>query len=618
MSLNISEGQFVIPQSNVGHELMALSQTMYQRNMANQRLDLAREQKRQEAGNFIEKATDPEHFGTGTVYDPVINQTLNGIRQQAVDLAQKGADIPTIMQQIGPGMNKVNQYYTAAKTVNKQIDDQVKAMHENKMDLGYKLADAKAGALKSALMQQDKDGNWVLQDPANINLSKNYLSQEITDHPELYTTNEALEDYAKNSPKSTRMDAVTNVDKNLRTNKTSVKVTGANWETPEQDADGKIQMVPKYDHATDGGQVLTHTVDGKEEPIRLMDEGAFDQMMANKPGAADFIKGQVRIHAGEYKDANGKPLDMSSPQAKLIARGIAYKELANAGNSTVSTIEQAGKPTGAEINLHYYGNDEDRSYNREIGKGYADWQLQQEGKKVPKGAEKENTIQSLIKVYNNDPSYMDGPTAKVDGVPVVDITGKLPKAEIRWGHGEKDAYSHAYWDPAGRQLIMQKKDNVTYEKIPEGQAGQFFGRIAEANGVPIAAIKPALQSGGWTGGRFTSAGAAPDVAGRANSEASAARSAKVSKGLEKLDTDETNGPTELKGVDVPGGKIDKIDIRGNFRTTFGADKYSMDIKGADGKITTQTFKDKSALHQFLSSKAEAPAANGGASGVHWQ
>jgi hypothetical protein len=599
MALNISAGEFVLPQSTAPDALAHLSQTMWQHNIQNQRLDLAKEQKREQAGNFIERNLDPAHFGTGTVYDPVITQNLNAVRQQAVTLAQQGADIPTIMQAIGPGMNKINSYYSAAKTVSKQVDDTIKGMRDNKMDEGYKMDDVKLGALKSALMTKDKDGNDVLADPDNINLSKNYVQEAIKANPGQYTTDEALTNYAKLSPKSTRENTVSTVNGQGHAVKKSLDVTAANWEVPEADAKGNVNMVPAYDHAVDGDKVLTHTgPDGQEQPIRLFDEGYFDKMMASKPGVADYIKGQVQLHLKDYKDANGKAIDMSSPQAKLVARAIAYQELSGAGNSTVKQNSE-NKVSPQQISINLNGNQQTQAYNKETGTLDAKYDAGQAGK-TP--AAKDNTIQALSKVFNNDPAYMDGPATTKSGVPVVDITNKLPKAELRFGHGEKEAYKGAYYDPAGRQLILEKKDGTT-EKVPEAQAGQFFGRVAEANGVPLGAVKNTLRAAGFNNGAFGGAGAAPDVAGRAAASFQAAHQAQAQKGTALLDTDEAAGSKHLKGLTVPGGKVESVSVRGGFKTTFGADKYSVDVKGADGKITPMTFKDKAALNTFLNTNS---------------
>jgi hypothetical protein len=597
MALNVSAGQFVLPGSTAPDALMHLQQTMYQRNLANQRLELAKEAKREQAGTFIQNQLNPEHFGTGTVYDPVINQNLNAIRQQAFELAQKGADIPTIMQTIGPAMNKVNQYYSAAKTITKNVDDYLKAMHENKMDVGYKMGDLRQAALRSAFLGKDDNGNDKLNDPASINLSTNYVHKAIQDNPSAYTTDEALLDYAKNSAKSTRLNNITTHDQLGNTTKKSIEATGANWEIPEADAKGNIVMVPDYDHATDNGQVLSHSgPDGQQQPIRLFNEQRFDQMMQSRPAIADYIRGQVQQHLSEYKGPDGKPIDIGSPTAKLLARALAYQYLAANGTSTVKSVQDLNKPSSAEVQIHVFGNKEQQSYDRTMGS----LEAKQDAGALGIGPQKTNPVQALIKVFNNDPSYLDGPATVIGGKSVVDITNRLPKAELRWGHGEKDAYAGAYYDPSGRTLMLKKKDG-TIESIPEKQAGQFLARIAEANGVPLSAVKPALTAGGFSLGSFKNAAAAPDISGKVAEAARQARQQKTQKGLDLLDTDEDAGSKKLSGLEVPGGTIDKISVRGGFRTTFGASKYAVDVKGTDGQMDTKYFKDKDALKQFLNS-----------------
>jgi hypothetical protein len=607
MALNISEGQFVLPQSTVPDALAHLSQTLWQHNITQQRLDLAKEQKREQAGNFIEKSMDPAHFGTGTVYDPVITSSLNAARQQAVTLAQQGADIPTIMQAIGPSMNKINSYYNAAKTVSGQVDKTIKDMHDNKLDEGYNMADVRTGALKSAFITKDKDGNDTLVDPDNINLSKNYVQEAIKNDPGSYTNNEALLNYAKQSAKSTRETELTTHDqKTGNTTKKALTVTAANWEVPESDGKGGVGLVPKYDLATDNGEPINHTAsDGTEQPARLFNEQAFDQMMAAKPGIADYVKGETMkyIKASGAKDSSGNPIDINSPQAKLIARGIAYKDLEANGNSVVKSIQDVQKPSPQQITLNLNGNQQTQAYNKETGTLMA---KNDAGVAGIGPLPKENTVQAITKVFNNDPNYMDGPTKTIGGIPAVDITSKLPKAELKFGHGAKDTYKSVNYDPAGRQLLLEKPDG-TIQKVPEGQAMQFAGGIAEANGVPLGAVKGAFKTAGYNNGTFGSAGTAPDIAGRATATAQAAHQLAVTKGTALLDQGDTGEAAAnksiahggLKGLTVPGGTVEAVNVRGGFRTIFGADKYSIDVKGSDGKVNTLTFKDKAGLNTFL-------------------
>lgn len=505
MALNISEGQFVLPGSSAPDALSHLSQTLFMRNIQNQRLELAREQKRDEAAGFIQQELNPEHFGTGTIYDPVINQNLSAIRQRAFAMATNGADKAAIQMAIGPAMDKLNQYQMTAKTVAKNVDDYLKVMHENKMDEGYKMGDLRQAALQSAFTTKDKDGNIALVDPSNVNPSVNYIQKAINDNPGAYTTDEALINYAKNSPKSTRQSTITTHDQLGNTSKRMVDITGANWEIPEADAKGNITMVPNYDYATDNGQVIMHTgPDGRQQPVRLFNEQHFNQMMASKPAIADYIKGEVQQHLNDYRDANGKPIDLSSPSAKLLGRAIAYQILAANNNSSVKSVQDLNKPSGAEVAIHVYGNKEQQSYDRTMGNLEAKSDAGAAG--LTRG--KENTIQSLVRVFNNDPNYLDGAPTKVNGTAVIDITNKLPKGQLKYvvdeqdqKAGKKTNYQGVYYDPAGRQLIL-KNMHGGIETISESHAGQFFARIAEANGVPLSAVKPAMAAGGWSGGEI--------------------------------------------------------------------------------------------------------------------
>src|ERR1700743_1965874 len=97
MALNASE--FVVPGfgGNPGDALTALSNRLWMRNMQTERLALAQEQKREQAGNFLREYLNPKQYLTGSLYDPVVNAQLQRTMQHGAELAAQGADIPTIL-----------------------------------------------------------------------------------------------------------------------------------------------------------------------------------------------------------------------------------------------------------------------------------------------------------------------------------------------------------------------------------------------------------------------------------------------------------------------------------------------------------------------------------------
>jgi len=612
MALNISEGQFVTNPVDPSQAIQHVQQTLWQRNMQNQRLELMKEMRRNQVTNELDSETDPTHYYTGSVYDPVITKNLQQAKQIGIDVAMKGGDVATVQQAIGPLMDRIKNYSLTAKAVNAQIDKQVQLMRDNKLDVGYRLGDAVMGARQSALMKQDQDGNWVPKDPSEVNLSQNFLASEISAHPDQYTTNEALQNYAQHSGKSTRQNEVLVTHPNGNSVKKSVEVIGANWEQPEADANGNIQMVPMYDHATNNGEVLHHTVtgpDGKqtEEPIRLFDETNFDRMMQN-PGIADYIKGQTMQHIGEYKDANGKPVTLGSPVAKLIARGIAYKELASAGNSTVKSIQE-NKVSPAQVSVNLYGNKGQQAYDSAMGRYEAKSDAGDQGL-TP---EKTNAIQALSRVWNNDPNYMDGPLTKVGEQNVIDITSRMPKGGLQYTNqfGKKEPYQGVYYDPAKREVIVKKAGG--YEHYTEAQAGQLAASIAGPNGVPLNSVKGTLSNAGWSGGKFSNPVEAPDIEGKAKEAQKTIIQAGIDRTIKSI-TENGGSSSGLKDASVADGKVVKVSKNTGW---FNNTKYDVTVQVPDGTIKTIPIKNDDDLKQYILGGQDIQSKSN-ASGVIWK
>jgi hypothetical protein len=155
--------------------------------------------------------------------------------------------------------------------------------------------------------------------------------------------------------------------------KNKVHLVGQDFLVPDVDAKGVTTgLVPKYETAHDGGKPLMHTfTDAKgvktEAPVRVLDEGTFDNMLQRDPSIADHIKGVVKAHIGEYKDENGQPLDIGSPKAKLVARAIAYDELNRRKKASIEQAQIDNKPSAAQVHVNLYGDKENEYRDRERG-----------------------------------------------------------------------------------------------------------------------------------------------------------------------------------------------------------------------------------------------------------
>lgn len=607
MALDISAGQFVLPRGPDASEnsvrvAQALSQQKMLREHRDQMLQQQKEQKRNAAGTFLGSYLDPKHYLTGTQYDPVINQKLQAIMQKGSSLAADGADIPSLLQALGPDLQEVNQYSSKAQQVNKQADDMIAKMKENGYK-GYDYATLKDEALKAAFHDKDpKTGADIgLKDAHKVDTDTNWIMKTIQDNPGAVTNAGDFDAFAKESPMQKTLTDQSFYDKRGGMTKQKVHLIGQNYLVPELDKNGAItDLVPQYDHANDGGEELQHTftdVNGKQTkaPIRLLDESRFDSMMSQRKGAADYIRGQVMQHIKEYNDSSGESIDLNSPKAKLVARAIAYDEL---NKRKAASIENAGiydKPSAADVNLNVYGSKQEQARERAFGSAQGKAEAGDAGY-LPAG--KTNTVDALHHIAMNDPDYLHGEVSEQNGRSVMDVSNMLPKAKLKYGPATSDAYKSVFYDPKDHTFLLEKKDGKFEPEVGLKELPDLLYKVAQPNGVPGGSTyaKKSLQKFGLANGGYKSAGEAPDLT-RSLLEQKAAN---AKQGLDDFEAAGEKGlPKTLKGLHTPDGQIVGIDTRGSVRQFGGASKYVLTLKGKDGKTVDKYFKDRASLEDYM-------------------
>lgn len=605
MALDVSAGQFILPRgTDAAENTVRVGQTLIQQKMLKDRRDqmLAQQQeaKRNTAGKFLESYLDPKQYLTGTQYDPAIAQKLQAAKMTGAQLASQGADIPSIMQALGPALQETSDYSSKAQLINKQADDMIKKMKENGYK-GYDYATLKDQALTSAFHQTDPatGKDMGLKHASDIDTDTNWVMKTIQDNPGAVTNAGDFDAFAKESPMQKTLTDQTFYDKRGGMTKGKVHLIGQNWLTPEIDKNGAItDLVPKYDHANDGGEELQHTFtdgSGKETkaPIRLLDEGTFDSMMSQKKGAADYIRGQVMQHLKEYNDNSGQNIDLNSPKAKLVARAIAYDELNRRKSPSIENAAIYDKPSAAQVQLTLNGSKYDQAYD----KTQARLDAESDAGVGPGSKVKPlNVAQTTNEIFNNNPDYIKGKPTNIDGHQAIDVTGSYQGAEFRFGHGEQEAYDKVYYDPQRRVLITQDKMG-NKEEHKESDMPDFLQKVAGANKLNPSAIPKYLSAGGYSKGKYGKPG---DASG-AIQDLNKADEQEKTKALDELFT---NGKgTALKGMKTPAGKIEEAGERGWYQSG----KYYIKVKGADGQLNTKTFNSKTEMQQYLNS-APAPAA----------
>lgn len=464
------------------------------RKLRADQLSAQRDARRNAAGTFLQNYLDPKDYLSGTQYDPMILKSLQGAMQEGAKLAAAGADSPTLMMALGPMVNKISSYSTNAKTINKQVDDQIKLMRESGLT-GYDY-----GALKDAAMNKAFFNEKGMIDPNEIDPTANYIQKAIEESPEKLTTAAGLDLFAKNSPMSKTLfdrQQWTGLGKEDRT---KVHTIGQTWLTPDRDATGSItDLVPKHDIATEKGNPLIHQfVDESgnvtKAPVRLLNEDVFDDMMQRRPDIADYLRGVVKQHLKEYTDQGGKPISENDPKAKLIARAIAYDELNRRKAATIERADINDKPSQALV-----------SYNIKNLPGYADMLEKNSaaitrGRKSITGKGTANAVEILARASKGDESVLIGEPEDKNGSLMYNITPMFKGGGLSSGRGADFKYKGIYFDPGSKDLLIEKETtdklgmkHKTTETIPRKDLKTFMYKIAQANGVGIDEIKGILD-----------------------------------------------------------------------------------------------------------------------------
>lgn len=584
-----------------------LANTLYIRNMQRQRIELAKEGRRQQSGNFLKDYLNPKDYLTGSAYDPVIVSKLNAALQQGSQLAEQGADIPTMIMHMAPLTAEINQYSSKAKAIDKQIEDGVKGLR----DSGYKGYDyqkiVSLAKLKAFHGIDPKTGayNTDLANINNVDPSTDYVSQVLKEHPDIVTNASDFDEYAKNAALVNHDIDKTNYTPQGQMSRQKVNMKSQAYMVPEYDEKGMAkEVVPRYETATEGGEPLTHTFkDGNgndvEAPVRLLDRQVFNDLVERK-GVGDFLRGQVMKHLRDYHDAGGKPIDMDSPQAENVARAIAYDELKARKAGGITELEINKKPSAAQVNLNVLGTTEQRAYDRGFGGQAGRADAMDAGYVTTKrGDPKSNTVDALHEVATNNPEYLQGEPTEKEGRAVVEVSTMLPKAQLKFGPGKRDVYKGVFYDPKDHVFLLQKppdknnKEGAFEPPIAQKDIEPFLHRVAQANGVQNDYVGKSLQKYGYAKGAYSSVGDAPDLAKGIADD----RSKEID---EKLGAPtETARKSALRNIRVKDGTVVDYGERGSVRQWGGASPYYLTIRNKAGKEEDKNFKSKGELEDYL-------------------
>lgn len=592
----LSAGEFVLPGfgGDPGQALGNVANKLYMRNYQQQRLSLQAEGKRQQSGQFLERFLDPKQYLSGTAYDPMIVSSINEALQKGAEMAEQGADIPTMLMGLGSYTSKINDYSNKAKLISKQIDNSIEELRKTGVK-GFDYRGIKTGAQRLAFHNIDeKTGNdlGLQQDISAVDPNRDYVSEMIDKHPDKITNPTDLDAFAKEAPQvDTSIDKYTANSKNFRREHSKIGFKGQNYLVPEYNDKGEYtESVPKYEHATDGGAPIEHTftdANGKETnaPVRLLDNQVFNDMVKRK-GVGDYIRGQVMKHLREYQSPDGKPIGLDSPQANLVARAIAYDELKSRVSGGVKQVEDQGRPTIFEM----FGGKEQQAYDSRMGKGNAEYDLGVEGKLPKKGKDpKISTVDALHEVGNNNPDYLDENPEEHNGKAVIDVLSQLPKGQLKYGPAKFQAYKHAYYNPEDHSFTLVKNDKKTPEEtIEEKDFPRFLHSVAALNGGATADVTKSLNKYGYSNGKFSKSGDAPDLAPALQEH----RETLVNNAM-SADTEEKKSQA-LKDANL---KIPDGTVTGMYKGFWGS--YWLKYIKPNGKPDEKSFPSTEAMEHYL-------------------
>lgn len=313
------------------------------------RADQQEQTRRAQSARYISEIPDSKDFLSGTNYDPEIVRQLGNAIQEGTAMAAQGADMPSIMMQIGPKINRLHEYSTKAKLINDRITKQMSLIPANS---GYDKSKLENEAKRLAFYGSGTD----LKDISTIDPDTDWLMETIKQFPEKVTNDSAIDEFVKNSPKFADTKDITAYEPGGGMSRKKVKITSPDWLIPDVDKNGAVTgLVPRYQTAIENGSPLMHDfVDEKSgkvvsEPVRLLEDSQFNSMMHQNPGIADWVRGQVNTYIKAHPSEDITP---DSPQAKNLAKAILYDELKRRKGGSIEEVQINDKPSPQEIKIN--------------------------------------------------------------------------------------------------------------------------------------------------------------------------------------------------------------------------------------------------------------------------
>lgn len=340
MSGNPGSWAVVLPDHS--QQDMQRMQMLWQHNQQQQQrqaIQQQREQQRQaNAAKFVGDNFKDANYATGTAADPLINQMTSEARQKFAKMIHENPnmDEADLEMQMQGDLSKISQYSSAIKAGRKNIEES--AQHYQQMP-GIDSDSLKQGAINRMLFN---GGKTLVNDPNNIDLSRNYLDEELSGNPQHYVMGDTpLAKTIETFKPKEGGDRMTNERAGVTT-ETGYTSKMYPWQSIQKDARGNpIGLQTKGVPAMLSGQPVVDPV--THQPMQMVDDETLNRVMT--PGVAAMVKrdtdGYIRAHG--YDPSEFKA---GSEAYKVLSRHILYNKL---NDLTPSEFKRESKKTNASF-----------------------------------------------------------------------------------------------------------------------------------------------------------------------------------------------------------------------------------------------------------------------------
>lgn len=321
MAIDISG--FVTPESSF-EGIYQAGNTLEKQRYRKEQLDADKRGRIAATGKFLTDFLNPKDRLTGTNYDPEIVRQLNEALTEGAELASKGADAASIIMALGPKVGKINEYSQKAKLVNKQITDATAKLKGYK---GYNTDAITEEAKKMAFY----DENGKLKDISTVDTDKDWVTETVTQRPDLVTTGAGLDEFVSKIPMKEYGSEVQTMYAGKKINR-KYDAKAPFYMDVQKDKEGNAITdksgnpigldVVGEDITDDKGNVM---LSPEGQPYKALGKAEHDAIMLHNPDIADFIRG--RVIDKFKKEANGKVPQEGTEQWNLMSRRLLRDEL---------------------------------------------------------------------------------------------------------------------------------------------------------------------------------------------------------------------------------------------------------------------------------------------------